>query len=297
MASKPPSRRIHVACEFSPERVVAARAADSGDIVELCTAQNLPAGSIVPSLTGDNVAKRDEVRDALRYSLEALGSRSRDIIAVLPDAACRVALLDFDSLPGKPQEAEGVIRFRLKKSLPFDVDRARVSYQVQSENGKLNVIATIALTSVIEEYESVLREAGYNPGVVLPSMLAALGQVDASHPTLVIKVDALTTSVAIVDRDQLLLTRTLENPAGINVDGEQLAEDIYPSLVFFQDTYGLKIDTVLVGGLASLDRLSSTLRAQGGMRVQELVSVTRLPMAAPGAPRPFLAGVVGALVS
>ena len=39
------------------------------------------------------------------------------MIAVLPDAAVRVALLDFDSLPGKREEAEGVVRFRLKKSL------------------------------------------------------------------------------------------------------------------------------------------------------------------------------------
>lgn len=294
MISRSPNRNLRVACEFSAERVLVARAADSGELIEACAMQSLAGGSIVPSLTAANVGNAAGVRDALRNALATAGSRSRDVIVVIPDAACRVALLDFDTLPNKAHEAEGVVRFRLKKSLPFDVDRARVSYQVQRENGKLSVIAAVALTSVVEEYESLLRDAGYNPGMVLPSMLAALGQVDASRPTLVIKVDARSISLAIVDRDQLLLTRTLENSAGSKVDGEQLAEDAYPSLVFFQDTYGMKIDTVLVGGLASLDKLSFALQ---GMRVQELVSASRLPAAAPGGSRPFLGGVVGALVS
>jgi type IV pilus assembly protein PilM len=290
------SRRMRTACEFSADRVVAARGSDAGDMVEACTARNLAPGNLVPSLTAANIANRDAVLDAVSDVLNTVSGRSRDVIAVLPDAACRIALLDFETLPAKPQEAEGVIRFRLKKSLPFDVDRACVSYQVQQDNGKLNVIAAVSLAAVVQEYESLLREAGYNPGVVMPSMLAALGQVDASHPTLVIKVDAASISLVIVDRNQLLLARTLENSAGVNIDGEQLAEDVYPSLVFFQDTYGMKVETALVGGLSSLDKLSSTLHGQGGMRVQELVSVSRLPAAA-GTPRPFLGGVVGALVS
>ena len=64
---------------------------------------------------------------------------------MLPDAAVRVMLLDFEALPAKHDEAEGVIRFRLKKSLPFDVDKAKVSYHVQPSNGGVRVIAAVAL--------------------------------------------------------------------------------------------------------------------------------------------------------
>ena len=57
------------------------------------------------------------------------------------------------------------------------------------------------------------------------------------RPALVIKVDARTTSIAILDKQQLLLFRTLENARGVTITGEQLAEEVYPSVVFFQDTY------------------------------------------------------------
>ena len=89
---------------------------------------------------------------------------------MLPDAAVRVVLLDFETLPSKCEEAEGVVRFRLKKSLPFDVDKAKVSYHVQPSNVGVRVIAAVALANVVEDYEAAFRQAGYQPGVVMPSM-------------------------------------------------------------------------------------------------------------------------------
>ena len=122
-------------------------------------------------------ADQGEVADTIRETLNSLGSHSRDVIALLPDAAVRVVLLDFETLPSNRQEAEGVVRFRLKKSLPFDVEKAKVSYHAQPANDAVRVVAAVALTTVIEEYESAFLQAGYSPGVVLPSMLAALGMI------------------------------------------------------------------------------------------------------------------------
>jgi len=64
-------------------------------------------------------ASRKWWREALREVLDEVAGRSKDVIAVLPDAAARVMLLDFDTLPPNAREADGVVRFRLKKSLPF----------------------------------------------------------------------------------------------------------------------------------------------------------------------------------
>ena len=62
----------------------------------------------------------------------AVAGRSRDITLVIPDASTRILLLDFDTLPEKPQDADAVVRFRLKKSLPFDVDQSSVSFDRQA---------------------------------------------------------------------------------------------------------------------------------------------------------------------
>jgi len=287
-----------VACEISADRVLAGRLADSGGKVEVCAVRELAPGSVVPDLTEPNLLQPEAVRKAINDALGAVVGRTRDVIAVLPDAAVRVVLLDFDTLPSKPDEAESVVRFRLKKSLPFDVDKAKVSYHVQPALGGLRIVAAVALSSVVEDYEAAVRDAGYGAGIVLPSMLAALGAAAADRPTLVIKVDTRTTSLAILDTGQLLLFRTLENTRGVTITGEQLAEEVYPSVVFFQDTYHTNIERIYVAGLPESGGATPALRAQTGADVRELVEASQLGSSnGNSVPRWRMAGVVGALIS
>ena len=287
-----------LACEISADRVLAGRLADNGAMLAVCAVQELSPGSVVPDLIENNLRQPDSVSLTIRDTLDSLAGRSRDVVAVLPDAAVRVVLLDFETLPTNRQEAEGVVRFRLKKSLPFDVDKAKVSYHAQPASEGMRVVAAVALASVIEDYEAAFHEAGYSPGVVVPSMLAALGAANTQRPTLVVKVDARTTSIAILEHEQLLLFRTLENTRGVTITGEQLAEEVYPSIVFFQDTYHMNIEQIYVAGLAESGGAAPALRAQTGAEVEELVSASQLGTAAGGPiPRWRMAGVVGALLS
>ena len=158
-------------------------------------------------------------------------------------------------------------------------------------------MAAVVLNTVLEEYESAFRDAGYNPGVVMPSMLAALGAADAQRPTLVVKVDARTISIAILDQEQLLLFRTLENLRGVAITGDQLAEEVYPSVVFFQDTYSLNIERVFVAGLPEAGVAAPALKNQSGARVEELVAAAQIGTTTGTVPRWRMAGVVGALIS
>jgi type IV pilus assembly protein PilM len=287
-----------LACEISADRILAGRVSDSGDVITTFTSRELAPGAVVPDLTEANLPTRIKVSQAIQDAMMTLADRSKDVIAVLPDAAVRVALLDFDTLPTKAEEAESVMRFRLKKSLPFDVDAAKVSYHAQVSGNGVKVVAAVALKSVIEDYEAAFRDAGYSPGVVMPSMLAALGAADSDKPTLVVKVDAETTSIAILDKGQMLLFRTLENALGAAISGEQLAEEIYPSIVFFQDTYQLNIEQIYIAGLPHSDTAAPALRAQTGAEVRDLVSASQLGSSAGGSvPAWRMAGVVGALVS
>jgi type IV pilus assembly protein PilM len=278
----------------SADRVLAARGA--GGRVELYASHSLPAGAVVPNLGNVNVLDGQVLRMAIAKALATVHERSRDVVAVLPDAAVRVVMLDFDTLSDKKEDADGVIRFRLKKSLPFNVDQAALSYEVHRLNGHVKVLAAVSPRAVLEEYESAFRDAGYSPGVVLPSMLAALGLVDASAPTLVVKVDSVNISVAVVDQHELRLLRTLENASGTTVGGAQIAADVYPSVVFYEDTYGAKVQRVLVGGLANMADITSALEAQVGLRVQSLVTTRHLEGTEGSTPASLLAPVLGALV-
>ena len=287
--------RPRVACEISADRVVAGRAAEGAANLEAATAASLPAGLLTPGLQQANIGDRARLAPTLRNALAAVAGRSRDVVVIIPDASTRVMLLDFETFPDKPADADAVVRVRLKKSLPFDVEQASVSYDRQGTGTPVRVVAAVTPRAVLEEYESVVRETGYNPGAVLPSMLAVLGLVDASHPTMVIKVEHGTTTFAIVDQEQLLLYRALDN-AGTAVSAESLLDDINTSLVYFEDRYGVGVDRILVTGVESLDGLQAALGASSNIRVENLVSATAMGAAA-GANRAALAGVMGALAS
>jgi type IV pilus assembly protein PilM len=298
MRSSSNSAKPKLACEIAADRVLVGRLSDDGLSLAACGARELAPGSVVPDLVEGNLRQRDAVSAAVEETLSSVAGRTHDVIAVVPDAAVRVVLLEFDTLPTDSEEAANVVRFRLKKSLPFDIDKARVSYHAQKSNDGVRVVAAVAVASVVEDYEAAFRNAGFSPGVILPSMLAALGAAEGQRPTLVVKVDARTTSIAILNGDQLQLFRTLENMRGVTITGDQLAEDVYPSVVFFQDTYHLNIEKIFVAGISDVGSAAPALRTQTGAEVQELVSASQLGVSTGGSvPRWRMAGVVGALIS
>ena len=285
-----------MACEITADRVVAARSSEGGMTLEAAAASPLPQGALVPSLQQENVVTRQALLTALRETLGAVGARARDICLVIPDGTTRVMLLDLDTLPDKAQDADAVVRFRLKKSLPFDVEHSSLSFDRQGTSNPVRVVAAITPRPILDEYEALVREAGFNPGSVLPSTLAALGVVDASHPTMVIKVEPGTTTFAIVDQNQLLLYRSLDN-GGMAVVGDSLVDDVNTSLVYFEDRYNVGVDKILVTGVQSAQSLQESLVASANIRVEELVSSSMTGAAAGNVSRAALAGVAGALVA
>ena len=208
--------RPRLACEIRPEGVVVARGETAaGTLIAVARAELRP-GVVAPGLKAGNLLDRPAVAAALRRAFDAIAARgadrSRYVTVIVPDAAVRVLLLDFDALPSKPAEALQVVRFRLKKLLPFDVDHALVSFQIMStERSLLRVLAVAIPQEVLAEYETAVTEAGMQPGVVLPSTLAALAGLDATHPNaLVLNASSAAMTTAIVRSGILLLHRTIE---------------------------------------------------------------------------------------
>jgi type IV pilus assembly protein PilM len=116
-----------------------------------------------------------------------------------------------------------VVRFRLKKLLPFDADDAAVSYQVMaSTRAGMQVIAVAMPKQVLADYESVVREAGFEPGAVIPSTLAALaGLSEDEIPMLVVNAGREGVTTAIVKNGVLLLHRTVDLAGDAGRDGRR----------------------------------------------------------------------------
>ncbi|HTC76550.1 MAG TPA: hypothetical protein VK684_13300, partial [Edaphobacter sp.] len=212
--------RPRLAVEVRAEGVVAARAEDAAALLTAVARTNLAEGAVAPGLKVGNIVDRTAVTAALRKVLDSVAGsgreRMRDVTVIVPDAAVRVLFVDFDQLPSKAAEALPVVRFRLKKLLPFDADEAMVSYQVMStEKDSVKLLAVAIPKAVLEEYESAVLAAGYLPGAVLPSTLAALAGLDeAEAPVLVVNAGLGTVTTAIVRAGMLMLHRSVDMSAG-----------------------------------------------------------------------------------
>lgn len=207
--------RPRLACEILPQGVVAARSESASSPIAAVARVTLASGAVQPGLKPGNLADRVAVIAALRRVLEEIGlrpgSRGADMTLVIPDAAVRVLLLDFDTLPTRISEALPIVRFRLKKMLPFEADDAMISYQVMSTSRTVVRVLAVAIPrDVLTEYESVAREAGFEPGAVLPSTLAAVAGLNEDGATLLVNATLTGVTTAIVRDGILILHRGVD---------------------------------------------------------------------------------------
>jgi type IV pilus assembly protein PilM len=304
------SLRPRLACEITPEGVIAARQSEGPEA--LMAFAPLPPGIVKPGLPagddpGTNFTDQPMVVAALRKALDEVAARDKQLTLVVPDASLRVLLMDFDMLPAKVQEALPIVRFRLKKLAPFEVDDAAVSYQIlrrpnQSEE-HTRVLATVMPAVTRAEYESAVRAAGYEPGVLLPSTLASLAALPAEGASLVINRNGLSLTTAITQGDELLLHRTLELPPSDEWHHEELARTVSVAMAYFEDTLRVQprvLNYVGPGGAQEFTRLLGEAPGQilddYGLQVRDLVtgpargSLTAMPQG-------LVAGVMGALAS
>jgi type IV pilus assembly protein PilM len=204
-------------------------------------------------------------------------------------------------LPAKAAEALPIIRFRLRKLVPFEVEDAAVSYQIMpGKPGLVRVIVAVSPAAVLAEYESAVREAGYEPGVVLPSTLAALAAVSAEEPSLVINRNGSSVTTAITRRNELLLHRTLELTEKELLSEEnsfhaadELQQSVSVAVAYFEDTLESPPRQLLSCGLGGPEELIRLLGDES-IPVRDVVPTPYKGKAMPGG---ILAGVVGALAN
>lgn len=292
-----PGRELkpRLACEITSQNVIAARARSDAKVLEVHTVRRLDVDAVHPSLSAGNVGNSSGLEQSIAGALSAVGGRKRDVVAIIPDASVRVLLMDFDTLPDKHAEAGPIIRFRLRKSVPFDAEQAALSFQSYRKTGSVKVLAAVTPHEVLEEYESAFRNAGYEPGYVLPSTLAALNAVEADRPTLLVKSDGNFISVAIADQNELVFYRMLDVVP--NRTGTAIAEEVYPSIVFFEDNYSAKVERILLASTANVDDLKQALREQTGIQPDMLDAdgYGGESLSGDGLPASALASVAGVL--
>jgi len=146
---------------------------------------------------------------------------------------------------------------------------------------------------VLTEYEAVVRAAGYEPGAVLSSSLAALAVTDSTEGVMAANVSARSITTTVSSGQDLLLYRTLDLPSEPATRAAEIARSIAVATAYFEDKLGAPPRKLYYAGIQSPSEFAESIGDPGIAIVEwagrpEEGALTALPQAS-------FAGVAGAL--
>lgn len=125
----------------------------------------LTPGTLRVSLREQNILDPQAFIRQLKDAHNTLLYRGTRLSVTLPDTVGHIMLLDVEGRFKSRSEGLDIIRWKLKKSMPFDVADTHLDYQQLTvrQNGSLALLVALVSRSVICQYEELLTSAGFLP--------------------------------------------------------------------------------------------------------------------------------------
>lgn len=170
---------------------------------------DLPGGLIEPHFDRPNMADTAALAGILKDGLKQLHFSGKKIACLVPEACLKIFVLAFDSLPASEREREKLIRWRAKKQMPVLPEDVRLSYEARPSSSSIKVLAALARTPVIKEYEDLFAGLGLEVGIITVPTLSLLNLLDGEKESdlLVVNIEDDSLGLAAVTRAELALYR------------------------------------------------------------------------------------------
>jgi len=256
LASWLASPPLEAALEISPAAVSVAvlGGRSSNPVVQGYAVEPLPAGAVTPSLTGHNIVDRDAVARALSAACQSLGLKPKRVALVIPDVAAKVSLVRFDQTPSRRDDLNQLIRWQVKKSTPFPVEDACLTYTPGAQvAGSSEFVVVVARKETVREYEGVCEDVGIEAGLVDICTFGVINLFLSSNlgtggDWLVVHMRPEYTSIAIMRREDMMFFRNRAEG-----DPEALEDVVHQTAMYYQDRLeGRGFNRILLGGLGRL---------------------------------------------
>ena len=230
-----------VGVEIASDHVSAVALGGSGDtpILSGHGSAPLPDGAVVPGLNATNVIDSKTVTEALRRVFEHLPRRPTRVALVVPDSVAKVSLVRFEEVPSKAADLEQLIQWQVRKTAPFKLEDAQVSFSrgsTPAEGGQEFVVALMR-RDIVEEYERVCADAAAHAGIIDVASFnlinAALAAGTDKGDWLLVHVARGYSTIAIVRGRHLIFFR---NRAAD--DERSLADLAHQTAMYYEDRLG-----------------------------------------------------------
>jgi len=236
-----------VACEIN-RRAIAIVRLDSRNpaLVDRFSVTPLGEGLVSPSLIRPNIADLPEFVAALKSAFAKAEIKTTRISLALPDASAKVSLHPLETLPANENEKQQLLRWKLKKTVPFNIDEAHVtSLDHKLPNGKHLVLTVCIHKEVLAQYEEAFQKLGIHAGYICLSSFATFELLSKLEPdlgqrsVLLLRVRSSGVSSLIVQEGRVVLFRQTdvgdEAPVSPAVGLPDLFDEIHPCVTYYQD--------------------------------------------------------------
>lgn len=162
--------RTSLGVEISPAGLYFARLSGSQASPRLERVAHAPLapGAMRVSLREVNLNDPAAFTDCFRAGHNLLNTSVTRLSVSIPDAVGRVMIVDIEDRFKNRGEALDIIRWKLKKSIPFEPSETHLDYQQLKirDNGQMVLLVALVSHTVIRQYEDLIVSAGFSPAAI-----------------------------------------------------------------------------------------------------------------------------------
>lgn len=276
-ASPPPPAAV----EVSARRVdVVALAVQGG--TRTITAQSseaLPEGIVTPALNTVNVHDQGAFAAAVKAAVDRITPRPKRAALILPDVVVKVSLLRFEKVPAKPQELEQLVRWQMRKAVPFRIEEAQLSWEdgAPEPNGAREFLVLAARRDIIESYERACDAAGVHAGIVDVASLNLVNAVLATMPAansgdwLLVDMAPESATLVVVRDGRVIFYRNRPSEGAV----QDVGDLVHQTAMYYEDRLGgSAFSRVVLAGASTFgsdaERIRRQIEERLGVRVDPL---------------------------
>lgn len=220
-------------------------------VLDLCLTSPLPPGCLHLGMLEPNIRDGETLHQVVDSLLLRTGTANAKRLALtVPDYLARVFVIDLPEAPRSSTETIEVLKFRLKKLLPFESDDARVAYE-RLPGSSPTYLTGVMHEAVVSQYEDFFTDMGFHVGLVLPASVSLLRvlrplakkSLSPGADYFFVNVEREYFTVSLVrELGVPVLIRTLgrreaEGPP-LEYGEDDLIQDIIPTAIYYREKLG-----------------------------------------------------------
>jgi type IV pilus assembly protein PilM len=241
-----------VGCEIAEQYISLARINPRNRFeLERFSVTPLPENLVTPSLTAPLISSPEGFLECLRAAFTQADLKTNRISLAIPDQVARISLHIMDHFGGSNGEKNRLLKWKLKKTVPFNVEECRLSFiENRRPDGKVLVLTVSIFTPIVEQLEVFFDQLGVRVGWITPSSLAGLElftRAEASldeETVLLVTMRPAGVTILLVEKGVVVLFRQNQVPGMANnltsdlLSPEQLYYELHPCLMYYLDKFG-----------------------------------------------------------